>query len=290
MPEQYIRFPKQRDLGEIITDTFKFLRQNYRLLFRLIVRIAGPAFLIMALLLGYYSFRMGEGLLNPFNQDFGNYNNSFFLTIFLLMISFVVFYALLYNVVFFSIKSYITHQGTIDEDEVTLSAKRNFSRMFGILIVSGILLFLGFLLIFPGIYLWVPLSLAPAVLIFENRGIRESLEEVFRIISRNWWMTFLSLILIYLLVQVISMIFQMPLVLYYFIKALSMTQEGAVADPTSLFDWVYVVLNIVASLIQHLLSVIMIVAVALIYFNLHEKKYATGSMEEIEQLGNSKEG
>ena len=289
MAEQYIRFRKQRDLGEIITDTFKFLRQNYKLLFQLIVRIAGPAFLIMALLLGYYSFMMGKSLLNPFNQDFGNYNSSFFFTIFLLMISFVVFYTLLYNVVFSSIKSYIRHRGRIDEEEVALNAKRNFLSMFGLFTVAGILLFLGFLLIFPGIYLWVPFSLAPAVLLFENRSIGGSLEEAFKIVSKNWWMTFLSLVLIYLLVQVISMIFQMPLFLYYFMKALSMTQEGSLADPTSLFDWVYVVLNIVSSLIQHLLSVIMIVAVSLIYFHLHEKKYATGSMEEIEQLGKSRE-
>lgn len=289
MAEQYIRFRKQRDLGEIITDTFKFLRQNYKLLFQLIVRIAGPAFLIMALLLGYYSFMMGKSLLNPFNQDFGNYNSSFFFTIFLLMISFVVFYTLLYNVVFSSIKSYIRHRGKIDEEEVALNAKRNFLSMFGLFTVAGILLFLGFLLIFPGIYLWVPFSLAPAVLLFENRSIGGSLEEAFKIVSKNWWMTFLSLVLIYLLVQVISMIFQMPLFLYYFMKALSMTQEGSLADPTSLFDWVYVVLNIVSSLIQHLLSVIMIVAVSLIYFHLHEKKYATGSMEEIEQLGKSRE-
>lgn len=289
MAEQYIRFRKQRDLGEIITDTFKFLRQNYKLLFQLIVRIAGPAFLIMALLLGYYSFMMGKSLLNPFNQDFGNYNSSFFFTIFLLMISFVVFYTLLYNVVFSSIKSYIRHRGRIDEEEVALNAKRNFLSMFGLFTVAGILLFLGFLLIFPGIYLWVPFSLAPAVLLFENHSIGGSLEEAFKIVSKNWWMTFLSLVLIYLLVQVISMIFQMPLFLYYFMKALSMTQEGSLADPTSLFDWVYVVLNIVSSLIQHLLSVIMIVAVSLIYFHLHEKKYATGSMEEIEQLGKSRE-
>lgn len=289
MAEQYIRFRKQRDLGEIITDTFKFLRQNYKLLFQLIVRIAGPAFLIMALLLGYYSFMMGKSLLNPFNQDFGNYNSSFFFTIFLLMISFVVFYTLLYNVVFSSIKSYIRHRGKIDEEEVALNAKRNFLSMFGLFTVAGILLFLGFLLIFPGIYLWVPFSLAPAVLLFENRSIGGSLEEAFKIVSKNWWMTFLSLVLIYLLVQVISMIFQMPLFLYYFMKALSMTQEGSLADPTSLFDWVYVVLNIVSSLIQHLLSVIMIIAVSLIYFHLHEKKYATGSMEEIEQLGKSRE-
>ncbi len=285
MTEKYIRFQKQRDLGEIITDTFKFLRQNYKLLFRLIAGIAGPAFLIMALLLGYYSFMMGKSLINPFNQNFDNYNTSFFLTIFLLLISFIVFYALLYNVVFTFIKSYIRNRGHIDEDEVALNAKKNFTSMFGLFLVVGIFLFFGFLLIIPGIYLWVPLSLAPAVLLFENRGIGGSLEEVFRIVSKNWWMTFLSLVLIYLLVQVISMIFRMPLFLYYFMKALSMTQEGATVDPTSLFDWVYVVLNIVASLIQHLLSVIMIVAVSFIYFNLHEKKYATGSMEEIEQLG-----
>ena len=36
MTNNYINFKRQRELGEVISDTFKFLRENYRLLFKMI--------------------------------------------------------------------------------------------------------------------------------------------------------------------------------------------------------------------------------------------------------------
>lgn len=288
MADHYIHFRKQRDLGELITDTFKFLRENYKLLFKLIFRIAGPAFLLLAILMGYYSFMMGESMINPLSMDFDDYNSWFFLTLILLMISMVVFFALLYSVVLLFIQSYVVHKGRVDELDVIQGVKDNFLSMSGLFVVTGMALFMGLVLcVLPGIYLWVPFTIAPAVMLLDKRSIGESIQEAFKIISNNWWITFFSLIVIFLLTQIISMVFQMPLFIYYFIKALSISQEGSMADPSSLFDWVYVLLNVLSSLIQYLLSVIIIVASSFIYYNLHEKKYATGSMEEIENLGSS---
>lgn len=288
MTDHYIHFKKHRDVGELITDTFKFLRENYKLLFKLIFRIAGPAFLLLAILLGYYSFMMGESMMNPLNIDFDNYNRWFFLTLMLLVISMIVFFALLYSVVLLFIQSYVNHKGVVDELDVTQGIKDYFISMSGLFFITGTLLVIGLtLFVLPGIYLWVPFTIAPAVMILDKRSIGGALSEVFKLISNNWWMTFLSLILIVLLTQIISMVFQMPVFIYYFIKALSMSQEGTMADPSSLFDWVYVLLNVISSLIQYMLSVIIIVASSFIFYNLHEKMYATGSMEEIENLGSS---
>lgn len=288
MTDQYINFRKQRDLGDLITDTFKFLRENYKLLFKLIFRIAGPAFLLLAILLGYYSFMMGESIMNPLTIDFDNYNRWFFLTLMLLVVSMVVFFALLYSVVLLFIRSYVDHKGVVNELDVTQGVKDNFTSMSGLFLITGTLLVFGLtLFVLPGIYLWVPFTIAPAVMILDKRSIGGTLNEAFRLISNNWWMTFFSLVLIFLLTQIISMVFQMPMFIYYFIKALSMSQESSIADPSSLFDWVYVLLNVVSSLIQYMLWVIIIVASGFIFYNLHEKKYATGSMEEIENLGSS---
>ena len=49
MNDNYINFRRHRELGEVITDTFKFIRENYKLLFKLIFKIAGPAFAILIL-------------------------------------------------------------------------------------------------------------------------------------------------------------------------------------------------------------------------------------------------
>ena len=66
-----------------------------------------------------------------------------------------------------------------------------------------------------------------------------------------------------------------------------MVQEGSAADPSSLLDWVYVVFNVISSLLQYLLSVVVIIAVAFIYYDLNEKKNFTGTYETISNLGSS---
>lgn len=94
-----------------------------------------------------------------------------------------------------------------------------------------------------------------------------------------------SIIVIWLLVYVIGLIFQIPLIIYTFIKMFSVAQEGSLADPASYSDWVFILLNVVSSLIQYLLSSIFVIALAFIYFNLNEHKNLTGTYETIDKLG-----
>ena len=75
------------------------------------------------------------------------------------------------------------------------------------------------------------------------------------------------------------------MMIYMFIKAFTISQEGSAANPADLIDWVYVFFNVISSLFQYLLSVIVIVASAFIYHHLDEKKNATGSYERISNLG-----
>jgi hypothetical protein len=42
-----IQFKKQRDIGEIITDTFKFIREEWKPLGTLILKITGPALFVL---------------------------------------------------------------------------------------------------------------------------------------------------------------------------------------------------------------------------------------------------
>ncbi|HET8855093.1 MAG TPA: hypothetical protein VFM60_04120, partial [Salinimicrobium sp.] len=91
----------------------------------------------------------------------------------------------------------------------------------------------------------------------------------------------------YILMYVISMIFQIPMFIYIFVKALTVSQEGSIADPGALIDWIYIALNVLSSIFQYLLSVIVVIATAFIYFDLNEKKHQTGTYETISRLGSS---
>lgn len=287
MTESYIQFKRQRELGDIINDTFRFLRENYKFLSKLIFKIAGPTFLILLMAVSYYSylslgtvgnsiFEIAEGL------DIGMY----FFSGAILIFSLLAFYVLLYGTVLHFINSYIKNRGSVMEQEVRQGLKHDFGNLFGILVISGIILFFGLLLcILPGVYLWVPLSIAPAVLVFGRHSILDSIGQAFSLIKDNWWMTFTTLLIMVILVYIIGLIFQIPLFIYYFIKTFTIADESSVADPSSLFDWVYVVFNVISSLAQYLLSTIIIVAVAFVYYHLNEKKNLTGTYETISNLG-----
>lgn len=287
MSHKVIEFKKQRELGDIITDTFKFLRQNFKPLFKAIFKITGPVFVILLFAIGYYSYLGMNILENPFFGDSLEIEIEMYLiALFILFSSLLAFYVLLYGTVLNYIKSYIRNSGVVDNTEVFQGVKNDFMSMLAVMLLAGIITVFGLLLcILPGIFVWVPLALAPAMLVFARTSVLDSISYAFNLVQNNWWMTFLTLFVITLLVYIIGMIFQFPMMIYMFIKAFTISQQGSAANPADLVDWVYVFFNVISSLFQYLLSVIGVVASAFIYHHLDEKKNATGSYERISNLG-----
>jgi hypothetical protein len=267
MENNYIQFKKQRELGQIISVTFEFIRENYKNLFSLLVKFAGPAFLLMVAALVYYSYSVPNNIMEIMDLSSGN----FLIALFILAVTLVVFYASLYTTIFHYIRSYIDNQGNVEESEVRAGFKSDFGKMILLLVITGILMIAGFiLLLIPGIYLMVPFSIAGAIMVIKD----------------NWWMTFITLIVMGILVYVISLVFQIPLIIYTIIKMMAVVQEGSAAGVLDNRDWVLIVLQVLSSIIQYTLSIISIIAVAFIYFNLNEEKNLSGTFERIENLGN----
>lgn len=287
MSQTIIEFKRQRELGDIITDTFKFIRLNFKPLFKAIFRITAPVFVILLFAIGYYSYLGMDILQNPFFAGNTEVNiEMYIISLFILFSSLLAFYVLLYGTVLNYIKSYIKNAGVVDQTEIFQGVKSDFGSLLGLLLLAGIITIFGLLLcILPGVYVWVPLSLAPAMLIFARTSIMDSISYSFSLVKDNWWSTFFTLFVLTLLVYIIGLIFQFPMMIYMFIKAFTISQEGSAANPAELIDWVYVFFNVISSLFQYLLSVIMVVASAFIYYHLDEKKNATGSYERISNLG-----
>lgn len=282
MQNQYIQFKKQRELGEIISVTFKFLRENYKPIIKSITQVVAPTFVLLMAALAYYTYTVAGSPLMAMEGNSGEFLISFFI----LAVTLLLFYASLYGTILHYIKSYIENKGVVDEAEIKSGAQDDLGKLFLVFIISAVLVFTGLILfIIPGIYLMVPLSLAAAVLVFNNKSVGDSISQGFSLIKDHWWTTFFSIVVIWILVYVIGLVFQLPLIIYTFIKMFTIAQEGSLADPTSYSDWVFIVLNVVSSLIQYLLSSIFVIALAFIYFNLNEHKNLTGTYETIDKLG-----
>lgn len=282
MQDQYIQFKKQRELGEIISVTFKFLRENYKALIKSITQVVAPTFILLIAALAYYTYTVAGNPLAAMEGDYGEFLISFFI----LAVTLLLFYASLYGTILHYIKSYIENNGTVDEAEIKTGAQDDLGKLFIVFIISAVIVFTGLILfIIPGIYLMVPLSLVAAVLVFNKMSLGDSISYGFSLVKDHWWTTFFSIVVIWLLVYVIGLVFQLPLIIYTFIKMFAVAQEGSLADPVAYSDWIFILLNVLSSVIQYLLSSVFVIALAFIYFNLNEHKNLTGTYETIDKLG-----
>ncbi len=287
----YIEFKKERDLGGILSDTFRFIRENWKPYFLTVLKIAAPALIVMLLAVGFYFYSF-SGMFSSLGVDGTGEPDitstfSTGLSAIILLVAATATYVLMNMASLYYIKSYIENNGTPDYQEVRSKIRENFWSFLGLGILLFIILFFSAMLcFFPVIYTGVVLSLAFPIMVFEERGISESISHSFTLIKDHWFNTFGVLFVVVMLVYVLSMIFSVPSLIYYFVKLGTSLGED---DPTAVIsifsDPIYFLLNIVSYIGQFLLSSITLISSVFIYYDLNEQKNFTGSYEKIESLG-----
>ena len=120
-----IEFKKQRELGDIISDTFKFLRQEFKPFTKAVFTIAGPFMVLYLLAMVFYMYMIGDLF------TFGNAANFqslglFFVTIGVFFICLILVYVFANAAALHYIKSYIRNNGKVDLNEVRTQANRGF--------------------------------------------------------------------------------------------------------------------------------------------------------------------
>jgi len=283
-----IHFKKQRDLGDILTDTFKFIRLQGKDLFLLILKICGPALLVILLSFIYYAKTTLSGFDDILSNEtnFNLFSADVIFSIIIMIISMVVYYTMLQCTVLSYIKTYIENQGEVSEQLVRDGVKNSFWNILGLSFLVGLLLVFGFAFCgFPGIYLGVVLAITYSISIFENKDATETISQSFKLTKGEWWNTFATFFIVIILFYIILVIFQVPQYIYFFSKSFTISEETG-ADPSQLFDWVYIALNSIAMIAQYLLYTILVIASCFVYFNLNEKKNYTGTLEAIDAIGN----
>ena len=289
MNTNYIEFKKKRELGEILTDTFAFLRQNGKSLVSVLIKTSGIPFVLLLLSSAYYTYSTGN-MFDPASIQSGNAFNSggIIISALAVLITFLIFYGLLFGTVLHYIKVYTDNKGIINNETIIQGVKKDFGNIIGIGILSGMIIIFGVLLcIIPGIYLYVPMSLVFSILVFRNMSISDTISESFALVKNEWWITFATLFIIAIIIGLISSVFAIPTYIYIFSKSFTTATDSTMSDPSAMFDWVFVALNTLASAAQYILYIISAVSTAFVYYNLNEKKHATGAFEQIDSLGKS---
>ncbi|EMY80342.1 hypothetical protein ES731_09410 [Psychroflexus gondwanensis] len=293
MQNNYILFKKQRDLGAIISDTFKFIRQEYKTIFSLYLKHVGWLLLLAVAAGTYYqytSLNSANSLLEDGAEAFllDTFQNTGF-SLLLVFLTSIAYSAMSLTTINSIIKSYVDNKGEIKDEEVSLYIGRFFGQTLLSLFVVGILCFIGFLLCFlPGVYLVVPLSLIFSIIVFQEKSFSDAFSECFQLIKQNWWITFATILVISILISLIGGIFQLPVVILTAVETFTSLEEGTGTSGALGLgnNWLYLTLYIFASIAQYILGLVTLISLVLIYFNLNEIHNKTGTLEDIDSIGN----
>lgn len=289
----YIEFKKERDLGAIINDTFKFIRENWKEYFTAIIKIAGPFILVGAIVMVYFmgSFSGMFSEMQGVNNDdpsavFGILGSMFGLLGVLMLVG-VLIYVMISVTSLYYIKSYINNKGNVDFNEIKTNTYKNIWKFLGLGILVVIMILFGAMLCYlPGIYLAIVLSLTTSIMVFENKSIGDTISHSFNLIKGQWWNTFGVMVVVGILVSLLGYIFSVPAFIYQVIKMGTMMGEQ---DPTEVFnlfkDPIYVALNVLSYIGKYIFSSITLIASVFIYYDLNEQKNLTGTIEKIDSLG-----
>lgn len=285
---QYIQFKKQRELGDILTDTFAFLRTQFKPFMSTYFKIVAPYLVVLLIAMGFYLYSFSSIL--DFNTESSNAifgGISMLISGLVFLAALIMVYAISQSTVLHYIKSYTNLQGTIDFDEIKKEVYNSIWSFIGLGIMVVLSIIVGMLFCFvPGIYLAVPLSLSFSIMVFMNKSVGESFNYGFTLVKDEWWMTFATLFVVGIIVGITGYAFSLPAVIYQYAKMGIFSGEmDAISMTNSFVDPIYLVLNMIGTLAQLLLNIISIVASAFIFFNLNEKKNFTGTFERIQNLG-----
>lgn len=275
MEKQSIDFRKIRDFGNILADTFAFIRQEFKPLFKAIMIYAGPFILLSAIVIGYYQSDFMDMAYYIKGFQIADFFEKIFFNLALFLSTSVLSYTMIILTIYSYIKLYNEKERTgVEINEIGKLIAKNFLKVFGANILVLLIIGSGTLFcILPGIYLGTSLSLIFAILIIEDMSFGNAFSKSFSYTHFQWWWMLLLLIVIYLIVGVAAYLFTVPQIILSFVYGFKIIKNG-VEGQGSMKDIVLMVTTF-TTFMNSLLGCIPFIAIAFQYFSIVERKKQT---------------
>lgn len=171
--KQYIEFKKKRELGEIFSDTFAFIRNEYKPFFKTIINVAGPYLALFLFGLVFYMYVVGNSFSFNF-QDPDAFPTENFAMIFAAYAAYLVTAILAYtftvSTALHYIKSYVDNNGTTNLQEIKASVHQSFWGFLGLSILKGLTLVVAIMLCcLPILYFMIPMAVVFPIYVFAKK-------------------------------------------------------------------------------------------------------------------------
>lgn len=289
-----IQLRKTRDFGQIFSDTFVFLRQEWRPLARAIAAVGLPASLIGGALSGgaiaaIQDLQMDNGMASDTKLALLAGSMAGLIPGMLLL---VVAWVVVVSMVHEYLRAY--HLGEHHGLDTGALVKRGFQEMgpyFGASFLSGLLTGLAALLcVFPAIYPATVLSLALAAHAIERTGGAGALSRSNQLVSGDFWPTFLVVLVMFLIKAIIDQVIILPFSIVGLVIGVNSGLEASIEGHSPGLPAWFGIFNAVSTAVQWCVQMltypIVAVAYAMKYFSRVEETEGVGLREKIAGFDN----
>lgn len=289
-PRPPIVLRQRRDFGQTISDSFAFMRQNAKPLFKAIITICFPPVLIALLIIGYFMYGMFSGIQSAMVSGDGPPVMSGVGLTFSMLLYYpcLIFSGVMLEAVTHEyIRAYERgeHMGIATGDLWRRSIGQFWS-YFGMLLLNGIATAAGLLLcLLPGLWIGTAFAFAPVAHGVERSGATESLGRSFKLVHKNWWLTFALALVMFIIMYVIIMAVFAP----FYAVALVGIFTGAANGFSDGVPMVSVIVGGIGYLVAIAVSFLLVSwfrsGIALWYFSMVEEFEGKGLQERLQNLG-----
>lgn len=269
MIEKEFQFKQRRDPGKIITDSFAFLKREYKPVFKLLALYVLPFIVLYAIALVYIQkniiskidFSNAETLMSNIGPV---YINLFIFSLFGIFVQ-----SLLIGTYYSYIETYISK----GKDNFTLSDVTSNLYSNGLLALgAGFLWFIAVMIgtvlcIVPGIYFANTFSIVFIIYILEKKTLGHAVTRSMFLVSKQWWNTFIINLTGLIIVWMAGFALSIPSMIAG-LSANIFNVDGKLNGEYPEWYWFLIGLSTV---ISSLLWIIPYTFLALQYFNLDEQ-------------------
>ena len=288
MQKPPIELLRQRDFGQKINATFEFVSQNFRPLALALLYIAGPPALLEGIAQGVLTSNI-LGLRDTTGLSGTSFLLARYLSYsFLFKILFKLVAAYLMAVTVYSFMVLYEEESTLGGVPAPITPGRVWSKItervgasMGAALLAFVIVLAGLIVvILPGIYASVCLQFVLMAVIREGETVDGSMGRSYRLVQDKWWSTFGLLVVMGIIANIISIVFQIPSIVLTILGTISLLGDS----------WndhgILVTLGSVISIMgSTLVQSLVMVAVGFQYYNLVERLDGTGLRTAIEHIG-----
>lgn len=303
--KQKINFYQKRTLGENITATFDFLKDNWKPIVKLCLYVLLPLSIVQGVFMNNFTSAAVDAAMYPPTTAAAlqGYSPTIVINYILLALFYMVGHSLLAAIVYTVMQKYQNSETSekypladIKDDFISFM-KQCFILMVYVMFISiGYLAIVGSLaylfpylliLIIPGtVALIIPLTLiSPAYILGEGSGTNNALKESFRLGFPTWGSLFLLILVLGIVSSIIKTVTLLPWYLVFFVSKIMSQVSGGVTTSNSV--WVEFITYIFAALQAfgaYLAGIFIFVGAAFHYFSALEAKDSVSVNDDIDNF------